>query len=72
MQDLNEICKAVAEVLPWEIQSTLLTIRDEGLTAEKIPEEIYTCLNELQLVDTDGRDVWLSRLGRNLVDHCTC
>lgn len=72
MKDLNEICKAIAEELPWEIQSALLAIRDDKITVDKIPDGIYSCMNELQLIDTDGENVWLSRLGRNLVDHCSC
>ena len=75
MQDFNEICKAIAEVLPWEIQSALLAIRDDGLTADKIPNGIFINMNELQLIETDGQNrdnIRLSKLGRNIVDHCSC
>ena len=36
--------KAIAEALPWEIQSALLSIRDDGLTPENIPDQIYIAL----------------------------
>lgn len=54
MLDLNETCKAIAEVLPWEVQSALLAIRDDGITADKIPTDVIVCMTELQLIDKDG------------------
>ena len=47
MQDLNEICKAIAEVLPWEIQSALLSIRDDGLRPDEIPSPMFDYMKEL-------------------------
>lgn len=72
MQDLNEICKAIAEVLPWEIQSALLSIRDDGLRPDEIPNPMFNYMKELSLFEKTERGIKLSRLGRNLVDHCSC
>lgn len=77
MQDLNgpETYKAIAEVLPWEIQSALLAIRDDGLTTERIPDKIYIAMHELQLIEADGEtgaNLRLSRLGKHIVDYCSC
>ena len=67
--------KAVAEALPYEIQSALLAIRDDGLTGTMISDQLYIALYELQLIDADGEtgaNLRLSRLGKHLVDFCTC
>ena len=65
--------KAIAEALPWEIQTTLLSIRDEGIGRESIPLVIFTALYELQLIeDANADEPSLSRLGKHLVDYCTC
>ena len=67
--------RAIAEMLPWEIRTAVLTIRDYGLTADKIPDQIYIALYELQLIEADGEtgaNLRLSRLGKHLVDYCTC
>lgn len=71
----NETYKKLAEALPWEIQSTMLAIRDDGLTTDKIPDVIYIAMHELQLIEADGEageNLRLSRLGNHLVDFCTC
>lgn len=68
----KETYKAIAEALPWEIQSTMLAIRDDGLTKDRIPDVIYIALYELQLIEDAGDDIQLSRLGNHLVDFCTC
>ena len=70
-----ETYKAVAEALPYEIQSALLAIRDDGLTTPKVPAKIYIAMWELQLINADGEtgaNLRLSRLGKHLVDYCTC
>ena len=70
-----ETYRTIAEALPYEIQSTLLAIRDAGMTAAKIPDQIYIALYELQLIEADGEtgaNLRLSRLGNHLVDFCTC
>ena len=67
--------KKIAEALPWEIQTTLLSIRDEGLTTKGIPFQVYIAMHELQLIEADGEtgeNLRLSRLGNHLVDFCTC
>lgn len=65
--------KAIAEALPWEIRSALLSIRDEGMTTEQMPLSIYAALYEMMLVESDGETkLRLSRLGKHLVDYCTC
>lgn len=71
----NETYKAIAEALPWEIQSAMLAIRDEGLTTDKVPDVIYIAMHELQLIESDGEtgeNLRLSRLGNHLVDFCEC
>ena len=68
-----ETYKAIAEALPWEIQATLLSIRDEEIARESIPLVIFTALYELQLIENANADApSLSRLGKHLVDYCTC
>ena len=70
-----ETYKTIAEALPWEIRTAVLTIRDYGLTSDKIPDQIYIALYELQLIEADGEtgaNLRLSRLGKHLVDYCTC
>jgi hypothetical protein len=70
--------KAIAEALPWEIRSALLSIRDDELTMNdipwKIPVQVYIAIFELQLITEDkiGDMLRLSRLGKHLVDYCTC
>ena len=70
--------KAIAEALPWEIQSGLLSIRDDNLTMKDIPWKfpvmIYVKMFELQLIEVDNATgtINLSRLGNHLVDFCTC
>lgn len=67
--------KAIAEALPWEIQSALLAIRDDGLQTKDIPFQVYIAMHELQLIEADGEtgeNLRLSRLGNHLVDYCTC
>ena len=75
MKELNgpATYKAIAEALPWEIQSTLLSIRDEGIARKSIPLVIFTALYELQLIeDANADEPSLSRLGAHLVPFCTC
>lgn len=72
MQDLNEICKAIAEELPWEVQSALLSIRDDGLRPDEIPNPMFNYMKELSLFEKTESGIKLSKLGRNLVDHCSC
>lgn len=70
-----ETYKAIAEAMPYEIQSALLAIRDDGLTGTMIPDQLYIALYEMQLIDADGEtgaNLRLSRLGKHLVDYCTC
>lgn len=68
-----ETYKAVAEALPYEIQSALLAIRDDGLTGTMIPDQLYIALYEMQLIEETNRwSLSLSRLGKHLVDYCTC
>lgn len=66
--------KAIAEVLPWQVQSALLAIRDDGLKMKDLPTLVYVALFELQLIEVDDEteNVSLSRLGCHLVDFCTC
>ena len=71
----NETYKKLAEALPWDLQSALLAIRDDGLTTSQIPDLVYIALYELQLIEADGEEgqnLRLSRLGKHLVDYCTC
>ena len=68
-----ETYKAVAEALPYEIQSALLAIRDEGRV--NLPNEIYYALYELQLIEEEkpgDEELYLSKLGNYLVEFCTC
>lgn len=63
--------RAIAQMLPYDIRAALLAIRDDGLTPENIPDQIYIALYELQLIEgTNGQSFGLSRLGKHLVDFC--
>lgn len=69
----KETYKKLAEALPWEIQSALLAIRDEG--GANFPNVIYYALYELQLIEEEkpgDTELRLSKLGNHLVDYCTC
>lgn len=72
----QETFKKIAEALPYEIQSALLSIRDdENVTARNIPEVVFYALCELTLIEqpqSDEEIVQLSKLGSRLVDFCTC
>ena len=75
MNELNgpATYRAIAQALPWKIQSALLAIRDEGRV--NLPNEIYYALYELQLIEEEkpgDEELRLSRLGKHLVDYCTC
>ena len=65
--------RAIAQMLPYDIRAALLAIRDDGLTTEKIPSQIYIAMHELMLIEADGEtgaNLRLSRLGNHLVDFC--
>ena len=63
--------RAIAQMLPYDIRAALLAIRDDGLTPENIPDQIYIALYELQLIEgTNAQSFGLSRLGKHLVDFC--
>lgn len=71
--------KAIAEALPYEIQSALLSIRDYGDDQEKqeklyqqTPVPLYCALVELCLVKDNGGYFELTTAGRHLVDFCIC
>lgn len=69
------VYKEMAQALPYELQATLLAIRDDGLRTVNVPPQIYIMLYELQLIEADGEtgeNLRLSRLGNHLVDFCTC
>lgn len=74
-----ETYKAIAEALPYEVQSALLSIRDNDDDQEtqeslyqKTPVPLYCALIELCLVKDNGGYFELTTAGRHLVDFCTC
>lgn len=68
-----EMYEKMAATLPWEVQSLLLAVRDEeGLKMDKIPDLVYFMAYELMLIEPEGDIVHLTRLGKHLVNHCTC
>ena len=78
-----ETYKAIAEVLPWEIQTGLLSLRDaEDNPAEiekvfkKMPTTVYIAIQELCLAtpwDTiTRRGLKLTTAGKHLAEYCTC
>lgn len=83
MNELNgpATYRAIAQALPYGIQSTLLSIRsteDEG-TAEardslyrRMPIAIYCAIIELCLVEEDTNGLKLTTAGRHLADYCSC
>ena len=73
MIDGKTTYKAIAEALPYEIQSALLSVRDdEPAQLANMPTLIYTALYELMLIEGDGENMRLSRLGEHLVNYCSC
>lgn len=65
--------RAIAQMLPYEIRAAMLAIRDDGLTTDKMPGQVYIALYEMQLIEADGEtgaNLRLSRLGKHLVDFC--
>lgn len=76
MINAEETFKKIAEALPYEVQSALLAIRDDGnVTAEKVPAPVFFALDGLTLIEPVSNDkelLTLSKLGYNLVDYCSC
>lgn len=79
MMNGEETYKKIAEALPWEIQSALLSIRFYGDDQEEqeslyqqTPVPLYCALVELCLVKDNGGYFELTTAGRHLVDFCTC
>lgn len=85
MKEINgpETYKAIAEVLPWEIQTGLLSLRDaDGDPAEtervfnKMPTTVYIAIQELCLATpwdaVTHRGLKLTSAGKHLAEYCTC
>ena len=75
--------KAIAEALPWEIQTGLLSIREAGDDTGakenlfyKMPAAVYIAMLELCLItewsETKRRGLDLTTAGEHLVNFCTC
>ena len=72
MIDGKTTYKAIAEALPYEIQSALLSVQDdEPAQLANMPPVIYIALYELMLIESDGENMRLSRLGEHLVNYCS-
>lgn len=78
-----ETYKRVAEALPWEIQSALLSLRDCGDDTAaieefyyKIPILTYSAMIELCLItewnEKTRSGMKLTTAGQHLVNYCTC
>lgn len=78
-----ETYKRVAEALPWDIQSALLSLRDCGDDPAaiedfyyKVPILTYCAMIELCLVtewnETTRSGMKLTTAGQHLVNYCTC
>ena len=39
--------RAIAQMLPYEIRAAMLAIRDDGLTTDKMPDQVYIALYEM-------------------------
>ena len=72
MIDGKTTYKAIAEALPYEIQSAMLSVRDDEPAQANMPPVLYTALYELMLIEGDGENMRLSRLGEHLVNYCSC
>ena len=85
MKEINgpETYKAIAESLPWEIQTGLLCLRDADDDAaaienvfNKMPTTVYIALQELCLAtpwDTvTHRGLKLTSAGKHLAEYCAC
>ena len=85
MKELNgpETYRAIANVLPWEIQTGLICLRDaENDPAEiekvfnKMPTTVYIAMQELCLAtpwDTVTRKGFkLTSAGKHLAEYCSC
>lgn len=75
--------RRIAEALPWEIQSTLLALRDcqddPAATEElfyKMPTTVYIALQELCLAgpwyEEKRSGLALTSAGKHLAEYCTC
>lgn len=78
-----ETYRKIAEALPWEIQSTLLALRDcqddPAATEElfyKMPTTVYIALQELCLAgpwyEEKRSGLALTSAGKHLAEYCTC
>lgn len=82
----SETYEAIANVLPWEIRTVLLSLRDteqqcdwdriNKLCAE-ISDSVYSMLVELCLIEYKdkehpGENIRLTSAGEHLADYCTC
>lgn len=74
MLDGKKTYKTIAEALPYELQSALLSVRDDDpeLVMGNMPAGIYIALYELMLIEGEEGNIHLSRLGEHLVPYCTC
>lgn len=73
MVKAEKMYEDLAEVLPYEIQSTLLAIRDSDDLQKlynDMPVAVYFAMRELSLIE--GEDLKLTNLGKHLVNYCTC
>lgn len=79
----NETYKAIAEALPYELQSALLSIRevqnnDEGTRKlfYKMPAAVYIALIELCLIkpwdEVRKTGLEFTSAGAHLVNYCSC
>lgn len=78
-----ETYRRIAEALPWEIQTTLLALRDyqddpgarENLYM-KMPQEVYIAILQLCLATEWDEEIRsglkLTTAGKHLADYCTC
>ena len=72
--EVEKMYKDLAEVLPYEIQSALLAIRDSDDLIKlynDMPVAVYYSLRELSLIE-EGENIQLTKLGKHVVNYCTC
>ena len=81
--NVKETYEALAKALPWELQTTLLSLRDAQGDNEalrklyyEMPTIVYCALQELCLItvwcDYKNEGMKLTTAGEHLVKYCTC
>jgi hypothetical protein len=78
---MNEIFEKWADVLSWELQCTMLDLRDrmenngdDWASTAGIPDRVLDELEQLSLIERKaiGSAAEFTSLGSNIVNYCTC